>query len=106
MHTLIIATITLLLASIATAANNIPADIVDRIKSDAAASHPGDYSTQLYVVEKQKAAYNELATATFKGCENVLDEIMQKAEESHPYDFSTQLYVVRKNCDSYIKLNQ
>jgi hypothetical protein len=87
-------------------AENVPQDVVDYIKERAAKEYPGDYSTQLYVVKKEKKSYLELEKADFSGCRDVLRDIMEKASEDFPGDFSTQLYVVKKECSSYQELNK
>jgi len=65
----------------------VPDNVVAALKSDAASKHPGDPSTQLYVVRKNIAAYLKLLEIPDSPAK-------RKAAQDHPYDFSTQLYVV------------
>ena len=46
-------------AAVATVAG-VPAAVLAQIRADAERQHPGDYSTQLYVIKRQLAAYREL----------------------------------------------
>jgi TolA-binding protein len=67
----------------------IPATVLSRLKSKAAVDHPGDPSTQLYVVKTNVEAWKKLKTFPDSSTK-------RKAAEDFPLDFSTQLYVVEE----------
>ncbi len=83
----------------------IPADVLTRIMSNAAVDHPNDYSTQEYVVQQQTAAYAELASiaSQMKGLEE--QNILGKALRDYPDNYSTAVYVVKNELASLRRLS-
>jgi hypothetical protein len=74
--------------------------LVDRTQRD----HPGDFETQLYVLDGQMAAYELLvrmtppeamATSHFNLLKNAV-------ASRHPYDFATQRYLLNHYIDEYL----
>lgn len=84
----------------------IPAAIVKRIEAKAAKSHPDNYSTQLYLIEREKEAYLELQTLSPpQGVpKTVFKQVSADAKKSHPDNYSTQRYVIGNQLDAYLYL--
>ena len=84
----------------------VPDDILEGIKARAAKRHPDDYSTRLYVIEKEKKAYQDLVTLRPPKAvpKTVVNRVIQKTSKRHPDDYSTRLYVIEKQFKAYVEL--
>jgi hypothetical protein len=79
---------------------------INSIKLRAAERHPGDYSTQLYVIKKNIDAYNQIVSFREKLNDNTVGiQISDRVLKRHPNDYSTQLYVINKQLDDYSLIN-
>jgi len=78
--------------------SQVPAIVVEKLKSNAARVHPNDPSTQVYVVKEHMAAYLKLR-------EIPDSPIKRKAAIDHPDDYSTQLYVVETESKAQSELS-
>lgn len=79
----------------------------ERIKQVAAIEHPGDFSTQQYVVQEQLSNWGKLRD--FLDAEvpsDIQSAILRRSEMEHPGDYSTQLYVVEEQIENWKKLNE
>jgi hypothetical protein len=88
-------------------AGEIPRRVMDAIEKNAKLDHPGDQSTQRYVIKKEVAAYEALQDFEYDGINSAtINRIKKLAETSHRDDYSTQLYVVRKECAAYVTIEE
>lgn len=82
-------------------------DIKRQIKEYAEKEHPGDYSTQLYVVNEGIGSYEKLRDIEAKYKSNELFcEIAKEALKKYEPDYSTALYVVEDQLQDYERLNE
>jgi restriction system protein len=87
--------------------HTIPAEVLQAIKSMAAADHPSDYSTQVYVIQEQIGAYERLRRFEPRGIpRDILKKMARQAAEDHPADYSTQMYVLEEGVESYFALGK
>lgn len=81
-------------------------DDIAGIKKRAAQEHPGDFSTQRYVINEQVKALTRLRNFSDPSVpDDVIREVLSIAANDHPSDFSTQLYVVQEQLASWKHLN-
>lgn len=87
---------------------NLPKEVLEGIRGQAAKTYQGDYSTQLFVVDQQTAAYQELLKyeCPREISPDVFQYLKSKAGKDYPLDFSTQLFVVREQLAAYEKIVQ
>lgn len=81
-------------------------DVLKIIKRKAAEEHPGDFSTQQYVVRQELNAWNSLKN--FNDSEvpkDIIDQVIKQAASEHPDDLSTQLYVVKQQLASWKEMH-
>lgn len=80
-----------------------PADVCERIKIQAAKTHPADYSTQLFVIDQQIVAYKELQERERRPSipADVFERIKENAGKDHPWDYSTQRFVLDQQLAAY-----
>ena len=82
-------------------------EVLQIVQARAAAEHPGDFSTQKYVVDNQINDWRTLQNfADSEVPANILLSILRRAGEDHPDDYSTQLYVVREQIEDWKALNR
>lgn len=80
--------------------------VIQGIKARAAAEHPGDFSTQRYVINEQIKSLRQLQNYTDPTVPiEVINEVLETAALEHPGDFSTQLYVVKDQLSSWKQLS-
>lgn len=73
------------------------AEVEDIVRRAATEEHPGDYSTQRYVVNEQLKDWRSLSSFSDPFVpDEVLKQIIKQAADEHPNDFSTQLYFVKE----------
>lgn len=90
----------------ATRHHELSKETIERIKKNAASTHPGDFATQKYVIDKQINALGRLMNYRPQGVPlDTLFEIMENSASRHPYDFSTQLFVIEKQVESWRELH-
>ena len=91
-----------------TSTPDLPGELLEGIRRRAAEDHPGDYSTQLFVINQQIAAYQELQE--YECLPTVALDVFQRlkgnAGRDHPWDYSTQLYVVREQLAAYNQIKK
>ncbi|HEY4761585.1 MAG TPA: restriction endonuclease [Thermoguttaceae bacterium] len=87
---------------------NLPKEVLEGIRGQAAKAYRGDYSTQLFVVDQQTAAYQELQKyeCPQEIPSDVFQHLKSKAGKDYPLDFSTQLFVVHEQLSAYDKIEQ
>jgi ribosomal protein L24E len=85
-----------------------PKDVLEGIRKQAVKDHPGDYSTQEFVIEKQTAAYKELEEYDRPRAipAHVFKFLVAKVARDHRGDYSTQLFVLRKQVAAYAELQE
>ena len=76
------------------------------LKGTRGRDHPWDYSTQLYVVREQLAAYNQIKKYPCPREVSMSDffGIREMAARDHPDDYATQLFVIKQQVDSYLRV--
>jgi hypothetical protein len=81
-------------------------DVEAIVRRMAAEEHPGDFSTQRYVINGQLKAWRALRQSSDPDLPvDVLQLILKQAASEHPHDFSTQLYVVNGQVADWKSLN-
>lgn len=82
--------------------NKSDVGVMDIIKSKAAEDHPGDFSTQKYVISEEMSSYNTINSFSDNSIpSDVLEGIFNEAKNDHPNDFSTQLYVIKEQVSAW-----
>jgi len=76
------------------------------IDSRTAREHPGDFFTQLFVIEREAEAWRALQSLDMEVPTAVLSRIVAKARLEHPSDFSTQLFVVKREAEAWAELSK
>ncbi|MGX9728538.1 MAG: toll/interleukin-1 receptor domain-containing protein [Candidatus Electronema sp. VV] len=80
-------------------------DLIKIIKEDARLAHPGDFSTQQYIVKEQITAMRAINGLNDTGIpEDILRDIKLNTATAHPNDFSTQLYIIREQIKAWKNL--
>jgi hypothetical protein len=88
-------------------AQDIPAEVMAKIRIAAARDHPDDYSVQEYVIEEQVESFHFLSGYQPANIPpGVLDRIKAKAKKDHPYDYSVQQYVIEEQVEAYLNLHK
>lgn len=86
---------------------DVPPDVLSTIKASAAADFPGDFVTQRFMIEDQKAAYLAIQSYSPHGVpEPILQGIKSKASADFPMDFSTQKFMIDEQAEAYRELQQ
>jgi hypothetical protein len=86
-------------------AGGLPSGVLQSIKQSAASHHPGDFSTQVYVIEKQRKAYEKLQRFRPQGIpQEIFTEMLSRTTQHYPSDYSTQMYVLEDHVQSYFAL--
>lgn len=88
------------------APKELPSDIDQKIRDQAAAKFPDDNATQLYFIKRETQAWKDLQTYTAAIPEIELEKIIQQAKTKFKNDFSTQLYYINREVEAYQKLKQ
>ena len=85
-----------------------PCHVYQFVRDKAAGEYPGDYATQLRLIDRQMQAYAQVQQyeAPFEVTPSHLLRIKEKAAMDHPYDFSTQLFVIKRDVDKYLQLRR
>lgn len=95
------------LAAEAAGTPDSPEAVQEIIRNAAAEEHPGDFSTQRYVINEQLKDWNALREFTDPALPpETLEAIMRQAASEHPRDFSTQLYVVKEQVADWKSINR
>jgi hypothetical protein len=89
-------------------AQGVPDSVYRDIAARAKGRHPGDSSTQAYVIQKQCDAYRRI-----RGWDSepnvpleVFNRIKNVAGAEHINDYSTQLYVIQRECEAYLAIER
>jgi hypothetical protein len=102
----VLAIITIALSPIAYA-ENMPADVLSRVRADTAAEYPDNYAVQKLMIDTQKKSYKFLSTyAPAKVPPDVLKKIMSDAAAEYPDNFGVQKLMVETQVKSYLELTQ
>lgn len=85
--------------------DDLPADITQVIKDQAAAKFPDDNSTQLFYIKRETQAWKDLQTYTSDIPVAELSKIRQQAETRFQQDYSTQLFYINREVEAYKELH-
>jgi hypothetical protein len=78
-----------------------------QIKKRIATRHPGNPTRQLWELERQVEAYNELRSFVRKEVtRDIVERYKDEAKNEHPWDYATQVYVLKNKIEEYIEANK
>lgn len=97
----------LVLFSLTAYAEEMPADVFEKVKANIEAQYPNDFSTQKLLIDGQKKSYEFLSSYVPESMPpDVFAKVKADVEARYPNDFSVQKLLIQGQVKSYNELNK